>query len=269
MSRNTSARLLVAAAGFVLALAVWQGLTAAIGELTMPSPLSTARHIADNIVHSAYLDSHRVGGTSYLQHLLYTTRNVVVGLTIGTVVGVSVGMASVLFRSIGEIANSIMAAFGAAPIFVAAPFFLVWFGIVSGAQILLVTFYSGLLMYLFARRAAANVDAEYVEFALSLGSTRWSILSAVYLPASVPELLGGLRIALAGAWGIEAIAELLGSQQGIGFLIKIFSAVYVVQAMLALVVVLGIMAVIWDRLFVLGAARLTTWTEAGRHAQMA
>ena len=40
------------------------------------------------------------------------------------------------------------------------------------------------------------------------------------MPATVPELIGGFRIALAGAWGLEAIAELLGAQHGIGFLIN-------------------------------------------------
>jgi ABC-type nitrate/sulfonate/bicarbonate transport system permease component len=88
------------------------------------------------------------------------------------------------------------------------------------------------------------------------------------MPATLPELIGGFRIALAGAWGLEAIAELLGAQQGAGFIIKWFASAYLVQGMLSVVLLIGIIGVAFDRLIVLGGVWVTQWVESGRQLQL-
>jgi len=80
----------------------------------------------------------------------------------------------------------------------------------------------------------------------------------------VPELLGGFRIALAGAWGLEAIAELLGAQHGVGFLINYYSTVYGLVGMMSLTLLLGVVAIVCDALAVLGGRALIRWTATGK-----
>jgi ABC-type nitrate/sulfonate/bicarbonate transport system permease component len=99
---------------------------------------------------------------------------------------------------------------------------------------------------------------------MTLGGSPKSIFRWVYLPASIPEVLGGFRIALAGAWGLAAIAELLGAQQGAGFLIKFFSSAFRLDAMVAVVVLIGAVAIIFDAVVVLVGRYLTRWVESGR-----
>ena len=251
--------------GIAIFLGIWQGLSSWAGVYTMPSPTITFRHIADNLVHSDYLESHGLStGAGYLSHIGFTVRNVLFGVAIGAALGVSVGLLSMRSKVVAEIATPLAATFGAAPIFVAAPFFLIWFGIVSTAQVLMVSFYTAILMYIFSRRAAENLAAQFVESALTLGGSGWSIVRRIYVPGTVPEVRGAFRVALAGAWGLAAISELLGSEQGAGFLIKFFATAFVIDGMFALTFLLGIVAVIFDRLAVLGFAYLTRWSEAGR-----
>jgi ABC-type nitrate/sulfonate/bicarbonate transport system permease component len=83
----------------------------------------------------------------------------------------------------------------------------------------------------------------------------------IYLQATVPELLGAFRIALAGAWGLETVAELLGAQQGAGFLIAFFVQTYALQSLIALTLALGILAVIVDFVVMLFAKALVRWTD--------
>jgi ABC-type nitrate/sulfonate/bicarbonate transport system permease component len=251
--------------GIALALGIWQLLSFAMGVYTMPGPLVTARHLADNFFHSDYLESHGLSsGVGYLTHASYTVRNVVIGVALGTGIGVAIGLLSMRLPVLAEIVTPITATFGAAPIFVAAPFFLIWFGIVPTAQILMVTFYTTILMYIFSRRAAENLASLYVESALTLGGTSWSIFRWIYVPGTVPEIRGGFRVALAGSWGLAAIAELLGSQQGVGFLIKFYATAFVIDGMLALTVLLGLVAIVFDRIILLVFAYLTRWAESGR-----
>jgi ABC-type nitrate/sulfonate/bicarbonate transport system permease component len=251
-------------AGIALGLLAWQLVSSSLSEHTMPGPLETFRYIADNLVDSEYLSAKGLAeGRGYLPHLWYTTRNVLAGVGIGTAVGVSIGLVSLRLKVLHEIASSITAVFGTAPIFVAAPFFLIWFGIVPTAQIMIVSFYTSLLMYVFSRRAGENISSAYIESALTLGAQRWLVFRRIHLRGAVPEMTGGFRIALAGAWGLAAIAELLGSQQGVGFLIKFYSTAFVVDGMLALIVLLGLIALLVDRIVVEVTRYLTRWAEAG------
>jgi ABC-type nitrate/sulfonate/bicarbonate transport system permease component len=251
-------------AGILIGLLIWQLASVSLDEHTMPGPVDTYRYMADNLFESEYLVAHGLSdGNGYLPHLWYTTRNVLLGVGIGTLIGVAIGLASLRIKVLHEVASSITAVFGTAPIFVAAPFFLIWFGIVPTAQIMIVGFYTALLMYVFSRRAGENIPSAYVESALTLGSGRRQVFRRVHLPGSVPEMTGGFRIALAGAWGLAAIAELLGSQQGAGFLIRFYSSSFVVDGMFALILLLGLIALLVDRLVVEITHYLTRWAEAG------
>lgn len=262
-------RLAVQVLGIAVAIGLWELASVTIGRFTMPSPVTTFETITDNFVHSRYLASHGLSeAPGYLPHLLYTVRNVVVGVLGGTAIGVTLGLASLRLPVISEVMAPIASTFGAAPVVVAAPFFLIWFGIVAFAQVLIVTSYTALLMYIFSRRAGDNVRPDYVESALTLGAGPWAIFRRVYVPATIPEIIAGFRISLAGAWGLEAIAELLGSQRGAGLVIKFYANAFVVDGMLALVLLLGLVSVLLDRITVVAGRQLTRWSEAGHALQL-
>lgn len=262
-SRRWVVKIAIGALGIASALGLWELIAVRSGVL--PGPIDVLRHIQENLLSSPYLETRGMSsGTGYLGHLAVTTRSVVFGVGLGTVVGTTLGLNSLRIPAINEVIGPITAALGSAPIFVAAPFFLIWFGIQPAAQIGIVAFYTFLLMYVFSRRAAQNVGARFVESAMTLGGSPRSIFRWIYLPASIPEFLGGFRIALAGAWGLAAIAELLGAQQGAGFLIKFFASAFRLDAMVAVVVLIGAVAIIFDAVVVLVGRYLTRWVESGR-----
>jgi ABC-type nitrate/sulfonate/bicarbonate transport system permease component len=262
-ARAQIASFVLPAIGFGLATAVWWYFSTR-HPLTIPSPSDVVSDLRHNFVTSNYLLSHGVaGGKGYWYDLLYTTKNVAAGVALGTAIGVGIGLVSVPIPVISEVVNPIAATFGAAPIFIAAPFFLIWFGIVPTAQILMVSFYTALLMYIFSRRASENVPAELVESASTLGARGSKIFWLIYVPATVPELIGGFRIALAGAWGLEAIAELLGAQQGTGFLINFFAQAFLLTGILSITLILGLVAIVCDGIAVAGARLLVRWSAAG------
>lgn len=250
--------------GIILALLAWAAIARTQG-FVLPGPLATAQHIADNLFTSEYLEQRGMSsGAGYLGHLAFTTRSVLIGVALGASLGITLGLFSLRVPVISEVVGPITAAFGSAPIFVAAPFFLIWFGIQPTAQIGMVAFYTALLMYVFSRRAGENIGAQYVESALTLGGRPGSIFRWILLPGAVPEITGGFRIALAGSWGLAAIAELLGAQQGAGFLIKFFATAFRIEGMISLVVLLGLIAIFFDFLVVSIGRRMTRWTESGR-----
>ena len=89
----------------------------------------------------------------------------------------------------------------------------------------------------------------------------------VLIPATVPQILGGLRIALAGAWGLEAIAELLGAQQGMGKIIEVLAGATDVEGIMAALLLLGVAAIMADALAASAVARLAPWSVPARLAR--
>lgn len=259
---------LVPLGGLVLALAIWQGLSGVIGEFTLPPPFVVFDVLWANLFESAYLEGIGLTSGGYFPHLLSTTRNVFVGLGLGAFLGISIGLLSVPIKGLGQIVDTFAVPVVVSPVVVIIPFFLIWFGVVAGAQIMIVAFYATFLLYIYSKRAAQNIRPYYVESALTLGAQRWSVFRQIYLPAVVPEIAAGIRVALAGAWGLAAVSELIGAQAGIGFLIRFYAGAFRVDAMLALVLFLGAVAILVDRLLVLVIRRVTRWSEAGRRLEL-
>ena len=255
--------------GLGLAVVVWELASRRIGSATFPGPIDTLSYLRDNLIASRYLVLHGLSdGGGFLPHLAYTIGNVISGVLAGSALGITLGLLSVRVSIISEIVSPLVGTFGAAPIVVAAPFFLIWFGIFAGAQFLIVAFYAAILMYIYSRRAGYGINPLYVESALTFGAQPWSIFRSIHLPASVPAIMAGFRIALAGSWGLEAIAELLGAQTGVGLLIRFYSGAFLVVGMLAIVLFLGGLAVMFDLIAVAIGRYLTRWAEAGHQLQL-
>ena len=135
----------------------------------------------------------------------------------------------------------------------------------SASAVGLVTFYVVVIMYLFAQKAANNLDPIYEEFARTLGAGSRRIILDLLLPATVPEILGGLRIALAGAWGLEAVSELLGSQEGMGKVLEVLAGATDPEGIMSTLLLLGFVAICADGVLGLIVARLASW-NAGLHS---
>ena len=77
----------------------------------------------------------------------------------------------------------------------------------------------------------------------------------------MPELIAGLRVALALAFGLMIAAELMGAQEGIGFMIMVARRSLNTQTILLGIIIIGIEAALADRLLYYFTRRLTSWTE--------
>ena len=124
--------------------------------------------------------------------------------------------------------------------------------------------YDVTIVYLFAQRAATNLDPTYVAASRTLGASPRRIVVDVYLMGALPEVFGGIRIALAGAWGLEAFSELLGAPKGIGRVIQAMAADMDTQMMVAAIVALAVVAVAFDVAIGGMFAFITRWRRPAR-----
>jgi len=246
-------------AGMVLFVVVWQVLTLGLPAIILPTPLGVVRRLLSDFLSAPALSYYGVSEANLYGNLIYTTENVAIAVTIGSAIGILAGLLSARFGLIRAIIDPVMMTAGTVPILVAAPFLLIWFGVGRASAVCLVIFYVAVILYVFAQRAATNLDPVYEESARTLGATPRRMVRDILIPATVPEILGGLRIALAGAWGLEAVAELLGSQSGIGKVLEVLAGATDPQGIMATLLMLGLTAIIVDALAAFAVARTTKW----------
>lgn len=248
--------------GLAIAILMWYVLSLLI-ERYMPFPHTVLINAISNLSQSTYLNGLGLPDGGYLPHLMYTTFTVVVGVTVGSGMGVLSGLSSARWSIVEKIASPITLIFGTVPMIAIAPFFLILFGIVAWAQIVLVAFYSLIMVHIYTLRALRNVNPRYAEYAYTLGASVDRVFTKVCFPAAIPEIFGGIRTAFGTAWGLAAIAELLGTKWGVGRLIITLWTVYDATSMIAIVLMLGMIAMALDALIVLLRTWMTRWADIG------
>lgn len=249
--------------GAVLFIAFWELASVFVSPIILPGPFSVLRRAATDFWSAPALSYYGVEDPSLAANLAYTAENVAIAAMVGAVIGVTLGLLSARAWFVRAAMDPVMMTAGTVPILIAAPFLLIWFGVGRASAVSLVAFYIVVILYVSAQRAALNLDPIYENYALTLGGRRGRMLRDILIPGTVPEILGGFRIALAGSWGLEAVSELLGSQSGIGKVLEVLAGATDPQGILATLLVLGSAAILVDALAAALIARFAEWRFAG------
>lgn len=248
-------------AGVAVTVALWS--FASVTLRNVPSPAAVAQNIVFNLTSSERLPGIGLPRGGYLPHLAYTAHNVLLGGTVGALIGVAAGLASASNRLFASLLSPVVTLVGTIPIVIMAPFFLMWFGLSGTAQLALVAMYTATVLHLFAYRGALNIAPVLLDYGATLGASKQQQFVSIRLPGAMPEIFGGLRIALAGAWGLAAVTEMLGGQYGSGRVISALRSVYDLTGIMAIVLLLGAMAIVLDLLLVMLRRWLLNWAERG------
>lgn len=228
----------------------------------LPTPDFVARTAVANFSGSAGLSYIGLETTGYLANIGYTATNALLAWVFGATFGVAVGLGSARQQWMRNLSEPVLFIFGSVPVLVAAPFFLIWFGFSRWGQLALVAFYCFTVVAVVAQSAALSLAPQHEEYAASLGASRRQRFTTVVLPACVPPILGGLRVALGTAWTLQTIAELLGSEAGVGRVIVVSAGLGDVASVIAIIIALALVAFVFDRLLRLSIRHVVRWQDA-------
>ncbi|MFE0420359.1 ABC transporter permease [Streptomyces tendae] len=257
---STPVRWMWPVAGVVAFLAFWQVVAVSVDSLAvLPGPWEVARNFAVNFDGSPTLKYLGLDITSYAGNLRYTGSIVLGGWLVGGTLGILAGLASARLQWVRNLVDPVTTVFGAVPVLVVAPFVLVWFGTSSLGKFCLISFFSAVTICVVAQSAALTLPMHYEEYAATLGASPSRRMWHVTFPATLTANLTGLRAALGQAWSLEAVAELLGAPAGIGRAIAVRAGTGDIASVLALIIALGILALICDGILSLVVRRLARW----------
>jgi NitT/TauT family transport system permease protein len=99
------------------------------------------------------------------------------------------------------------------------PVAILWFGVDDRAPIFLIFLASVFPITVSAMAAVQNIQPVYIRAARNFGLTRTDLFTRVIVPATLPQLLTGIRIAIGVAWLVVVAAEMIAVNSGLGYLI--------------------------------------------------
>ncbi len=200
---------------------------------------------------------------AWLSHAIASTERIAVGFllgaTIATVVGILVGWSPVVSKLIDPSVNLVR------PISVTAwiPLALIIFGIGNRPAIFLTALATFFPVYVNTVAGVRFAEGKLTRAAKMLGANGWQLLTRVVLPAALPSIMTGMRVAAAIAWTTVIVAEMLGAKSGLGYVLidayNFFQFPYVIAAMFSV----GMLGFLTDRILIWIINRQLRWVGKG------
>lgn len=154
-----------------------------------------------------------------LGHIHISTQRVLVGFGIGATIGLLLGSLVGLSRLADTMVGPTIGALRAVPSLAWVPLLILWMQIGEDSKLTLIAIGAVFPVFTTVALALRHVDWQLVEAARAFGFSGVRLLRTVQLPAVVPAVFSGLRLALAQSWLFLVAAELIASSQGLGFLL--------------------------------------------------
>lgn len=157
--------------------------------LLLPSPEATFKRFIENVKNPEVIKNISITLGRVLKGFGWA---LLIGLPIGFIMGVS----NLANKLIGGIVDSVRQV----PIMAWVPLTIIWFGIGDGPTVFLIAFSGIFPIILNTIQGVKNISPEYYHAARSMGSSYFSIFKDIIVPASIPDILTGSRIAISSGW---------------------------------------------------------------------
>jgi len=236
--------------GIVLFLALWEALPrlGIVSDAYLSPPSAVLASIVQ-LLENGQLWKHVAAS---LQRSLW-------GLVLASVAGVVLGLLVGGFRRLAAIVDPVLQLFRQTSAFALFPVFILFLGIGELSKVAIIFWASFWPVLLSTVGGVKQVDRLLVNSALSMGASRRFVFFKVVLPASLPSIFTGVR--LAGAYSITALvaAEMIGAHSGLGFLTLNSQETFQIPTMYAGILLLATLGLLLNYLLALLERRLLRW----------
>lgn len=192
---------------------------------------------------------------------LYTMTEALLAFAIGGVLGIVIGTLLATMGWLDDVTRPFVTALNSLPRIALAPLFTLWFGIGMASKVYLGVSLAVIIVLVSTQQAMISVDTELIRSARALGATRLQQYRHVFIPASIPGILGGLRLGMVYSLLGVVSGEMIAAREGIGQQIVTFSNLYQMDGVLGLLLVLAVLSLIINEVMLRVERRLSSWRD--------
>ncbi|MEJ9251539.1 ABC transporter permease, partial [Bacillus thuringiensis] len=194
----------------VIILIIWQlaGVFGLVSKTVLPTPLD---------IFLAFQELIKTG--ELFGHLSISVFRAAAGFIIGGGLGIILGTIVGFSTRSEQYLDPSVQMLRTVPHLAVAPLFVLWFGFGETSKVLLIADGAFFPLYVNAFLGIRGVDSKLFDVARVLEFSKRKLITKLILPSALPNLLLGARLSLGVAWVSLVVAELMGSTEGIGYMI--------------------------------------------------
>ena len=230
-------------------LAIWQGLHLLVGDTALSGPVPTLSYM------TRLLPSVR-----FAENALATLGAFMYALVIAYGLGLAIGVWLGAHQLSGAVGEPLLVALYSIPKITLYPVILLIFGLGISGKVAFGALHGVLPVALLTMSAIRNIPPVYLKVSRTLHLSKWQTIFTVLFPATLPEVVAGLRIGFTVTLLGVLLAEMFASKRGLGFLIINAQSLLQTEEMLSVAIVLFVSAVL--------ANSLLLWMEHRLHRRI-
>jgi NitT/TauT family transport system permease protein len=243
-------RIILGIGGFAIIVVPWHiaaesGFTS---RLILPTPGSTLQAFI-NLFGSAELLTHAQSSLTLLG----------LGYLLSAIGGIAVGALAGWFRTVQRALAPYMAFLDATPSIALMPLLIVILGLGLAPKLVVLLLASFFPFYWTTLASVQSLDHNLVRVARAYGASEFRIFRSIMLPASVPHLLVGARIAFGKGVVATVVVELLASTTGVGFLLHEYGRQFRSAEVFAVILLIAAFAVVIHVSLRYAESRVDSW----------
>lgn len=216
----------------VIIIGIWQAIVLIfkLPTFILPAPLS---------VFERLIERHEV----LFRHSWVTSQEIILGLFLGLSMGLCFALQMLLFKPVKHWLLPILITSQAIPVFAIAPILMIWLGYGMSSKVVMAAMIIFFPVTTCCYDGLKNTPTGYLDLAKTMGASKWQMLRRIQLPAALPTLASGIRVAVVIA-PIGAVAgEWVGSSEGLGYLMLQANARMLIDEMFAALFILSAISV--------------------------
>jgi NitT/TauT family transport system permease protein len=246
-------RIRVNAGVFVVFVLLWDLAVRATGvrAIVVPPPLDVARALVDGLLLRGI----------YWDHVLVTVIETVAGFGIGALVGLLLGVLVAEIRVIRQTLYPYIVAFQTIPKVAIAPLFVIWFGFGMTSKIAIAATISFFPIVVNVITGLTAADPSKAEMLRVFGASPWMQFRLVRFPSALPYVFAGLDIAIVLSVIGAIVAEFVGAQKGIGYLIMQYNFNLNTAGIFALLIILSAIGILFHMIVLEAQERVVFWAS--------
>lgn len=244
--------------GLVVVL-IWHFATASgvVSNIILPSPLETWREIV-------FVGTNLVTGGYMLAALWVTMQEVLIGFVLATLIGIGLGVIVGETRFGERAVMPYLIAIDTMPKIAFAPLFVAWLGFDISSKVALATFVSVFPILVGTAAGLNSADRNALNLFRTMGATRWQTLVQMKMPAGLPHVFTGLKIASLSVMAGAITGEFLGGGKGFGELIRVAASQLHTPRVFALILYLSLLGLAMFGTVSLIQRKLVFWHKDSR-----
>lgn len=204
---------------------------------TFPSPVSVFKTLFGLIIDNTLAIA-----------IFASMKRIIIGYLISIIIGIVIGLTIVRFKYLDENLSPLILGLQTLPSICWLPFSILWFGLNESAIIFVVAIGSTFAVAIAIEAGIKNVNPLYIRAAKTMGASGFKIYWNVIIPASLPNLIMGLKQGWSFAWRALMAGEMLSVTKGLGQVLMMGRDLADISQVVAIMVVIIILGLAVDKL---------------------